>query len=161
MTITDATRFRWDREGLIGHWRDRRGKRLEDYLDEAMAALVTAAVAVKHRLAEEAESERRRAQELERRRQEQARRERAVKRHDFILKKADEFARYEKLVAFAAFLERKVFRFSDEPVDCLIDELKGFVEVMGQEFEREKLLEEIVQRQLYAEDDVRADPADQ
>jgi hypothetical protein len=32
---------------------------------------------------------------------------------------------------------------------------------MGQGFEREKLLEEIVHRQLYAEDDVRADPADQ
>jgi hypothetical protein len=112
-------------------------------------------------LAEEAENERRRAEEIERRRREQARCERAVKRHDFILKKADEFARYEKLVAFAEFLELKVSRFSDEPVDRLIDELKAFVEVMGQGFEREKLLEEIVHRQLYAEDDVRADPADQ
>lgn len=112
-------------------------------------------------LAEEAENERRRAEEIERRRREQARCERAVKRHDFILRKADEFARYEKLIAFVQFLERRVSRFSDEPVDRLIDELKAFVEVMGQRFEREKLLEEIVHRQLYAEDDVRADPADQ
>jgi hypothetical protein len=112
-------------------------------------------------LAEEAENERRRAEEIERRRREQARCERAVKRHDFILRKADEFARYEKLIAFVQFLERRVSRFSDEPVDRLTEELKAFVELMGQGFEREKLLEEIVRLKLYTEDDVRVDPADQ
>jgi hypothetical protein len=55
MTLTDAARFQWGRDGLIGHWHDRKGKQLEDYLDSAMAALAASAVAIKHRLAEEAE----------------------------------------------------------------------------------------------------------
>ncbi len=106
MTFTDTTRSPWDRARLIGQWRDRKSRRLEEYLDEAMATLITGAVAVKHRLAEEAEQEGRRAEELDRRRRAQARRERALKRHEFILKKADEFGRYEQLVAFASYLER-------------------------------------------------------
>lgn len=41
----------------MGHLYGRKGKQLEDYLDDAMAALVTGVVAVKHRLTEEAERE--------------------------------------------------------------------------------------------------------
>jgi hypothetical protein len=44
MMLTDATRYRYGRDGLVGHWYDRKGKRLEDYLDDAMAALATGAV---------------------------------------------------------------------------------------------------------------------
>jgi len=141
---------------LIGQWRDRKSKRLEEYLDEAMATLVMAAMAVKNRLAEEAERERRRADELERRRREQARRERALKRHEFILRKADEYGRYERLAAFAAHLERKAYRYSDEPVDRLVGELRTVVEFMGQGFAREALQDEIVRLQLYTEDDAVA-----
>ncbi len=147
---------------MIGHWHDRKNKRLENHLDEAMAALATGAVAVKHRLAEEAEQERRRTEELERRRREQARRERALMRHEFMLKKADEYARYERLAAFAEFLERGGgCGVSDEPVDRLIGELKSLVEVSGQGFERETLKEEIVRLQLYTEDDPMAGPPDE
>jgi hypothetical protein len=46
---------------------------------------VASAVAIGHRLANEAEKERRRTEELERRRREHARRERRLKRHDFLL----------------------------------------------------------------------------
>jgi hypothetical protein len=99
------------------------------------------------------EVERRRAEERERRRRDQARRERVLKRHEFILKKADEYGRYERLAAFAAYLEHKAYRYSEEPVDRLIDELKTLVEVMGQGFARKALQDEIVRLQLYTEDD--------
>jgi len=159
MAFTDTTCSPWDRSRLIGQWRDRKSKRLEEYLDEAIATLATAAVAVNHRLAEEAERERRRAEELERRRREQARRERALKRHEFILKKADEYGRYERLAAFASYLGRKAYRYGDEPVDRLISELRTIVKVMEEGFAREALQDEIVRLQLYTEEDPPVGPA--
>lgn len=158
MTFTDATRFYWGRDGLVGHWRDRKNKRLEDYLDEAMAALVASAVAVRHRLAEEAERERRRTAELERRRREQARRERRIKRHDFLFKKGKDYVRLQKLTAFADFMEREIQRPSDEPIDRLIGELNSLVATRRQNFERRALEEEIVRLQLYDEDDPLTEP---
>ena len=153
MKLTDATRFRWGREGWIGYWHDRKSRKLEDYLDNAMATLATGAVAVKHRLAEEAEQARREAEELERRQLEQARRERALKRHEYLLKKADDYVRFERLAAFAQFMKRQVYRYSDEPLDRLIGELGTLVGVMEQSFDREALKEEVVRLQLYTDDD--------
>lgn len=122
-----------------------------------MAALATGAVAINHRLAEEAERERRRAEEFERRRREQARRERTLKRHEFILKKADEYGRYERLAAFAEFLEQEAYSYSDEPIDRFIGELRSLIEVMKQGFAREALQDEIIRLQLYTEDDPKAE----
>ena len=160
MAFTDATRFYWGRDGLVGHWRDRKSKRVEDYLDETMAALVTGAVAVRHRLAEEAERERRRTEELERRRREQAQRERVLKRQDFLLKKAKNYARYQKLAAFADFMEREIHRCSDRTVTRLLGELKSSLSATRLEFEPEAWKEEIIRLQLYTEDDGVTEPGD-
>jgi hypothetical protein len=159
MDFTDTTRFGWGRERLVGRWHDRKGRRLEDYLDEAMAALVTGAVAINHRLADEAEKERLRAEELERQRRAQARRERALRRHEFVLRKADDYARFEKLAAFADFLEHEAYEYSDQPVDRIIDELKSLVAATAQGFTRDMLNDEIIQLRLYTEDDAAIDPA--
>lgn len=161
MNFIDTTCFRWASTRRIGHWRDRKNKRLEDYLGDAMVALATGAIAVKHRLAEEAEAARLRAEEDERRRVEQARRERALKRHEFILKKAEDFGRYERLAAFAAHLESEVYEHTDEPVDRLIDELTSVVAVLAEGFEREALIGEIGQLNLYAADDLPTEPSDE
>jgi hypothetical protein len=160
MMLTDATRYRYGRDGLVGHWYDRKGKRLEDYLDDAMAALATGAVAIKHRLAVEAEKERREAEEREARRREYLRRERAMKRQEFLLRKADDYARFEKLSAFAEYMEREVFEYSEEPVDRLIGELKSLVAVMNQAFKRETFSDEISNAQLYTADDSLLEPDD-
>ena len=157
MVFTNTTCVRWDQTRVIGHWHDRKGKRLEDYLGQAMAALAAGAIAVKHRLAEEAERERRQAEELERRRRERARRDRALKRHEFVLRKAEDYARYERLAAFAAFIERGAYEHSDAPVDRLIGELRSMVEVMEQGFERETLQHEIVRLQLFTDEDPSCD----
>lgn len=126
-----------------------------------MVALATGAIAVKHRLAEEAEAARLRAEEEERRRLEQARRERALKRHEFILKKSEDFRRYERLAAFAAHLESEVYEHTDEPVDRLIDELTSVVAVLAEGFEREALIGEIGQLNLYAADDLPTESSDE
>lgn len=68
---------------------------------EAMMALVSSAITIKHRLAAEADKERLKQEELERQRRERARLEREKLRQDFVLKKADEFARFEKLYRLA------------------------------------------------------------
>jgi hypothetical protein len=160
MMLTDATRYRYGRDGLVGHWYDRKGKRVEDYLDEAMAALATGAVAIKHRLAVEAEKERKEEEARAARRREAARRERAHRRHDFLFRKAEEYARYEKLSAFATFMERSVYSYKDEPADRLIRELKSLVKVMAEGFVRETLNEEIARAQLFAADDPVIGPYD-
>lgn len=158
MTLTDATRFCWGRDGQLGHWYDRKGKRLEQYLSQAMAVLPIGAAEIKHRLAVEAEQKRKEAEELESRRREQARRERAMKRHEFLLNKADHYARLAKLSAFAEYVEQEVYEYSNEPVDRLIGELKSFVSVMRAGLTRDALAEEIAQAQLFTADDPIAEP---
>ena len=64
MALTDGTRFRWGRDGLVGCWRDRKSESLEEYLGDAKVALVTNSVSINHRLTEEAKNERWRTEEL-------------------------------------------------------------------------------------------------
>ncbi len=154
MSFTDATRSVWDQDGPVGRWRDRKNRRLEEYLDEAMAALVACSVAVKHRLAEKAEQERRRADELERRRRVQERREREARRREFMIKKAEEYAVYQKLVALADFIERHTVHESSEAHDRFIADLKSLVATTRKGFDWEALQKEILHLQLYAQDDI-------
>ena len=88
-----------------------------------------------------------------RRQREQVRRERAAKRHEFVLKKADEYARYAKLAAFSEFMRREVYEYSGEPVDRIIGELESLVAVMADAFKRESLDGEMSALQLYTDDD--------
>ena len=152
MRFVDGTRYGWGRDKIVGHWCDRKTKKLEDYLDAAMAALATGAIAINHRLALEAEEARRKAQELEQRRREHAKRERELRRHEFLLKKSKEYLRYERLSAFAEFMDRSVYQYSNEPIDQLIVELRELVNVLGQGFEREALQDEISRLQLYMDE---------
>lgn len=153
MTLIDTTSRRWDRSRVIGQWRDRKGSRLEDYLDTAMTALVAGAVAVRHRLAEEAERERLRQEDLERRRREQARQERAAGRQDFLLRKAEEYQQYEKLRALSAHLAGSAQGEPNAPVDLLIAELDSLVRGMERGLERGALQEEILRLELFTDDD--------
>jgi hypothetical protein len=155
MVFLDATMSSWrvdDR--VIGRWRDTSKQRLEDRLNEAMTALVSSAVTIKHRLAEEAEKERLRQKELERQRRLRARIERERLRQDFVLKKSDEFARFERLSRLLEHLKRRASSWkNDQPVDWIVGELKELVELLGRRLERETLNEEIIGLKLYTEDD--------
>ena len=163
MTFLDATRHTWRTDDrLIGRWRDSKNQKLEARLGDIMAALVSNAITIKHRLSEEAEKERLRQEELERQRHERARREREKLRQDFFLKKADEFARFEKLSHLAEHLKTHAYSWTqDEPVDWLVSELESLVELLGRRFERDELNDEIVGLHLYAETDRPSEDIDE
>ena len=78
----------------------------------------------------------------------------ALKRQDYMLQKAEGYARYQRLVAFSDLMERKVCRFSGEAVDQLVGELKAFVALTKKSFEREELQKEIIRLELCTEDDL-------
>jgi hypothetical protein len=67
---------------------------------------------------------------------------------------ADEYGRYEPPAAFAKIMERRTcgYRYSDEPLDRLVGELRKLAELLEQGFDRETLPEEITRLQLYAAD---------
>lgn len=160
LTFTDATKLYWGMTGQVGNWRDRKNAPLETYLNDAMRALALGAVNIKRRLAEEAEKERVREEERERQRHERARKERATKRHEYLLKKADEFARYQKVSALAEHLEQETRMYgSREAVDHLVEELKTLTETLSAGFGREELAREISGLALYGEGDLP--PADE
>jgi hypothetical protein len=163
MVFLDASKRSWridDR--VIGRWRDTKNQKLEAKLGEAMSSLVSTAVAIRHRLTAEAEKERLRQEELELRRRAQARREREILRREFVLKKADEYARYEKLMRLAGHLKDTASSWAeDQPVDWIISELESFVELLGRQFERGTLNNEIIGLKLYMDDDRPADETDE
>ncbi len=73
-----------------------------------MAAMIAGAVTIRHRLAEEAEEERHRQAEIARQQRERARRDRAIKRHEYLVRKASEFAQLQKLEALADHVRYKL-----------------------------------------------------
>ncbi|CAN5505302.1 hypothetical protein BH10PSE11_BH10PSE11_13420 [soil metagenome] len=81
--LWSGDRTRWSAE-KAGHWYDRPTKRVEEYLNDAIVALVSSAVLIKHKRAEAAEQSRIRAEAADRRRQEQEKQERARKRREFL-----------------------------------------------------------------------------
>lgn len=153
MTFEDGSTYRWGRNGLIGHWHDRKRSRLEGVLTDALATLATGVVLVKQRLAEEAEKRRKEEEEHAAQRRAMARRERALKRREYLLRKADEYARLQKLTAFTESLGREASVYGTEPVDLIAGELKMLVEALSGGFEREAMNEEIERLRLYAADD--------
>jgi hypothetical protein len=154
LTIRDASLPSWRREALIGAWRDRKGRRLEDYLDEAMSALVEAAVAITHRMAEEAERKRLAEEERERQRREEARRERRRRRQEYLTNLAEAHARYRRLSDFAADLRRELGVGREQPADRLFEELQLLLQATETQFSRESIEGEIDRFSLFADDDM-------
>ena len=152
MTFRDTTLRRWERPE-IGQWYDRKNASLESYLDEAMRTLALKVVNIKQRLVDEAEQQRLKEEAQAQRQREQARRERAAKRHDYLLRKANDYDRYLKLRTFAEHMERA--RSYEEPdvVDRLIDELVTITDAMGEGLERAAITQEAQALALYTEDD--------
>ncbi len=153
MEITDPTRYRWDGENLVGRWRDRPSRKLETYLGDAMVALVTASALVKHRRLEDAERARVRAEEEERRHSEVARRERAGKRREFLVRKADEYAEFQRMAALARVIETRAASSAHEPLDRIARELALLIDDMRRRFERAALNDEIARLELFGDDD--------
>jgi hypothetical protein len=153
LEVCDPARYSWEKEHLIGRWYDRKTKRIEEYLGEAIVALSPAAALIKHRRAEAEEQARIRAEQAERRRREEARRQRIAKRHDFLRKKADAYAQYMALLNFCDFLEAEVGSGRNEPADRLASILRALVETRRREFDRSVLNAQAEQLGLFADED--------
>ena len=106
MTLRDPSTYRWNREDLIGHWRDRKTKPLEHYLNDALVALAVGASEIRYRQAEAEEKERLRLEEVERQRLERERRERAQKRRERFYEMAEKLEQHRKLKALLDHLEQ-------------------------------------------------------
>jgi hypothetical protein len=151
--VTDPSQYRWNGEHVVGRWHDRGSKQLEQYIGEAIVALVTGAAMAKHRRAEAERQERIRAEAAEARRKEEARREREKRRVKFLEDKSDEYARFSMLSDFNDFLSDKVQREGIEPIDRMAGVLRGMLANMASKLDRSSLNEEITKLNLFAEDD--------
>jgi hypothetical protein len=107
LEIFDPNQVRWQGDPIVGRWRDRSARRLEDQLGEAIAALKVGAATARHRRAKEAEEARIR-QEAEERRRDQVRQRRLLEKvTTFLMVKAEAYAQLTKLESLAAYLSKQ------------------------------------------------------
>jgi hypothetical protein len=104
MEISDPKQVRWQSDPVIGRWRDRAAKRLEDYLGEMMVALKTGAAIARHQRAKEAEEARLAKEAEDRRREQETQRCLLEKVTTFLTDKADKHAQFVKIENLAAHL---------------------------------------------------------
>lgn len=133
MTLRDPSTYRWNRQDLIGHWRDRKTKPLEHYLNKALVALAVGASEIRYRQAEAAEKERLRLAEVERQRLERERRERAQKRRERYYEMAEKLEQHRKLKALSDYLEQHPEEPEASESKQFLDELQQITDDLMQE----------------------------
>lgn len=94
----------WGADPIVGRWRDRSAKKLEDYLSEAIAALKVGAASARYQRAKEEEEARIRQDKEERRREQERQRRLLEKVSAFMMEKAETYAQLTKLENLAAYL---------------------------------------------------------
>ena len=105
LEISDPKQVQWLANPIVGRWRDRSTKRLEEYSNDILAALKVGAATARYQRAKEAE-EARVVKEVEERRREQDQQRRLLEKvTKFLLEKADKHAQLLKLESLATYLE--------------------------------------------------------
>jgi hypothetical protein len=137
----------------IGYWRDRPTKKAEEYLNDAIVALVSAAASIRHKRAVAAEAERRRAEAAEQRRRDEAKTQRAKKRRDYLMEKAGDYTELVRLATFLSYLDSEG-EGNNTGVDRLARELRAIVDGKRLTLGRDAINDDIVRLGLYGEDDV-------
>ena len=150
--LWSGDRTRWSVE-KVGNWHDRPTKRVEQYLNDAVVALVSAAALLKHKRAEAEEQARLRAEAAERRRREYEKQERAKKRREFLLQKASKHHEMQKLASFLHHLEGEVAKGGPGRVSRIAREMRSILEEAREQLAHDTLEAEINRRQLYTDDD--------
>jgi len=143
LAITDPNVLSWYNDHTIGRWRDRKSKRLEDYLNDILAALPPAAAAVKLRRAQEEEKKRLEAEQRERQRRAAARAERAAKRRKFLFDKAKDLQELDRLRALASLWKARPPDSRDDFVAHLNTDLAKLVHELEGRFDG-TLVQEII-----------------
>ncbi len=148
LEIFDPKQMRWGGDPVVGRWRDRSGRRLEDQLGDAIVALKVGAVIARHQRAKE-EEEARIRREAEEQRRDQERQQRLLEKVTaFLMGKAEIHTQLTKLEDLAAYLARQdsapvLNRKSDlnRALDFVLSNLRNRLTA-------ESIAEEIVQKQV-------------
>lgn len=151
--ITDPTQYRWNSENVVGRWYDRKTKFAEDYLGEAIVALAGAAALAKHRRAEAEKQARIEAEQEELRQREKARRERDLKRREYLVKKAEAYEGYCRLVTLQNVFGPQAKESGDDQFNRIANVLQKLVEAEGRQFESTAIADEVINLKLFSKDD--------
>lgn len=104
LEISDPNQNRWRADPIVGRWRDRSVKRLENYIGDIISALKVGAAVARHQRAKEAEHARV-AKEAEDKRREHAQQRRLLEKvTKFLAEKAHQHAELLKIETLAAYL---------------------------------------------------------
>jgi hypothetical protein len=107
LEIFDPKQMRWGGDPIVGRWRDRSGRKLEDQLNDAIIALKVGAATARHQRAKEEEEARIRRDTEERRRDQERQRRLLEKVTTFLMGKAEIHTQLTKLEGLAAYLARQ------------------------------------------------------
>jgi len=107
LEIFDPKQMRWGEDPVVGRWRDRSGRRLEDQLGDATIALKVGAATARHQRAKEEEEDRIRHEAEERRRDQERQRRLLEKVTNFLMGKAEAYAQLARLEDLAAYLSKQ------------------------------------------------------
>jgi hypothetical protein len=151
--LWSGDRTRWHGAESAGHWHERSTKRVEEYLNNAVVALVSTAALIKYKRDEAEEQARLRAEVAERRRREVAKLERAKKRREFLIKKASEHYELVRLAGFLDHLETQAAKDGTAGVDRITREMRVIVDGLRERLGRDALDAEIARLQFYTEED--------
>jgi hypothetical protein len=107
LTLTDPLRSQWQDGRMLGRWYDRKSSKLEAYLSDILVGMLTGAATARHnRIATEVENRRREeAHQAHLREHERLRHQ--AQADAFIERKADEFARLQKLLSFRDYMAKE------------------------------------------------------
>jgi hypothetical protein len=153
LKIWDPTASYWNPERTIGHWYDRRSKKLEAFLVDAIVAMEVAVPAINGRLAAEAEAERLRNHAEQRRRKLEARRLRAERQLEYVLKKSDELAQLQRVLALKQHFDGVGVRPGNDQIAQMATVIGSVVATLSSNFEAEEIEAEIERLDLLNRDE--------
>lgn len=107
LEIFDPMQTGWRADPIVGRWRDRSAKKLEDQLSEAIAVLKVGATTARYQRAKEEEEARIQKAAEERRREQERQRRLLEKASTFMMDKAETYAQLTKLENLAAYLTKQ------------------------------------------------------
>jgi hypothetical protein len=148
LEIFDPKQTRWDGDPIVGRWRDRSGRRLEDQLGDAIVALKVGAATARHQRAKEEEEARIRQEAEERRRDQERQRRLLEKVMAFLMGKAETYAQLTKLEDLAAYLARQDSNPVLDKKSGLNRALEFVLSNLRSRLTAESIAEEIVQKRV-------------
>jgi hypothetical protein len=153
LEISDPNQARWKSDPIVGRWRDRPARHLEDCLGDVMAALKSGGIMARLQRAKEAEEARIEKEEQQRCREEEKQERRLENVTVFLVEKADSYAQLMKLENLAAHFASETrgahtdeFPELNQAIDLVLSNLRS-------QLSAEAINEEIIETELLKPDE--------